>query len=211
MKLRTTLLCAAGVVAALSGHPFPQEAGQAQAPAGAPAAREFNAAAPDLFRAWLVGRPDYLRKLSLAQPAYATVGKGGTSQMAQYFTFMQCRDATPPSVYRVDVKQSDPGPAVSEGHLLVPVKMTCIQNGAFSSALNADKAINQAAACLGSTYDECLAAGLRPTNRMMKSMWKIKGIGTEFNYEGEQHIVYQWAEGKWAIQSQREEPPLRSE
>jgi hypothetical protein len=206
MKLDTCSLCVAVIMVSLAGQVFPQEAVQAQ-PEPAQLPSEFKAAAPDLFRAWLEDRPAYMKKLSLGQMGQKTVGKGATANTAQYVTFMDCQDTMSPAEYRTEMKETDSPPTM--GLMSVPVKMKCIQNGAFTSALNADKMINMFAACVGATYEGCLAAGMKPMNRMMKAMWRIKGIGTPFSYEGEQHITYRWTEGKWEIQDQREEPPLR--
>lgn len=200
MRLSTRSMCVAVIMAAIAGQQFPQESAQAQAPEEAKVAADFTAAAPALFRKWLESRSDQLKKLSLGR---------AVTQMncANFVVFIECQDSTKPSDYRIDAKMASV-PTESVGLMFVPLKMTCSVKAAYARVINQDKMINLFVACQGATYDECLAVGMKPVNRMMKAMCKVKELGTSFSYEGEEQITYRWSDGSWQLQEQREVPPL---
>lgn len=202
MHRATTAAIILAVITSIPQSGFPQDA-PAQPLAEAEVARQFEVAAPGLFKEWLSRRPDVLK--ALADGQYAELGGG---QIYYCFEFSVCVDAVPPGTYSIDVRKTDSILTPFVGSIIIPVKVSCT-NQVLSSSMRRKLADELAPSCLGHTYDECAAAGGKEPSGFSKFN-NAPCAGRDdlkFSYEDEVHVSYAWRQGKWEFQEETKKKP----
>jgi len=195
-----------------------QESEHAQPPAEVEVAQEFKAAAPELFKKWLEARPEQLRDRGRGELANLICTPNLWSMLPiasdqPSIQFLECKDSTIPTEYRIDVRKTDSVLTPFEGLIIVPVKMSCSINAASSNRFTAKKRDEVITACVGASYEQCLDAGGKRFPGIGRRRCVVEGLGlrleTPFSYEGAEYVTYGWTGGRWEFQKQHEEPALR--
>ncbi len=200
MVLGTTV-----ILATLTGPVISQESAPVEPSEEEQAGRYFKETAPDLFQAWQKGRPAYLRQLRLGRLLRVSC----TGVIFQFVAFTECEDSVAPTDYRMDVKKTESMMTPFIGVLIIPIKMRCTVQHSVPAIISAKKLEAQLGACLGQNYEECKAAHMSPMRMEEKQFCGLMGLGKPFSYEGEVRITYGFTDGKWELENQSENPPVR--
>jgi hypothetical protein len=197
---------------AVSARVLAQDANPAPIVAPLPSGEEiiakFEAAAPNLYAAWLQARAESLknREVGLVRMSDGPGVCSGTG----FYEFVECADLTPPGHYDLDVKKTDSILYPYKGVLSIPVHVGCLLHRAVPRHLMAwsKKNLDSVAQdCLGKTFAECTARVAKPAPAGL-GVGCTGGPGYAFDYAATATLTFRWSRGSWEFESEAAPPPM---
>ena len=167
----------------------------------------FQEEADALFLAWLVDRPERLKRAGLGkQGQVATAACTSSKKGSNFFEFIECEDVEPPTNYSIDVVRTDSLLSPFVGLIAVPVTERCNLRRAYGGPGMSRKKFDELMPhCIGKSYGACISAGGRLVGKTVSSAC-TGGPGGLFSYEGKATLTYRWSKGKWEFDEEELKP-----